>query len=67
MAYNRKGYLIRAEIIKGITDEYYEPERHDRCYKWVWKYHIKPIFGICYHSYLKYLKSVDEDACGQHQ
>jgi hypothetical protein len=56
MAYNRKGYNIRALRIQEITEEHYEPENHAKCYKQVWKKHVFPLFGIGYRSYLKYLK-----------
>ena len=56
MAYNKKGYYLRARVIQEITKQYYEPENHAKCYKMVWKKYIYPRFGICYHSYLKYMK-----------
>lgn len=56
MAYNKTGYYRRARIIQEMTALYYEPERHDRCYKWVWRRYINPQFGMCYHSYLRYLR-----------
>lgn len=55
MAYNRNGYYRRARTIQEITKRYYEPERQDRSLAAVWRKHIKPLFGICYYSYLKYL------------
>ncbi|HJE88605.1 hypothetical protein [Rikenella microfusus] len=55
MAYNKKGYYKRAKALQELTARYYEPERHDRCYKWVWRKYVYPQFGICYHSYLRYL------------
>ena len=56
MAYNKKGYYLRARLIKEITAQYYEPENHAKCYKMVWKKYIYPRFGICYRTYLKYMK-----------
>lgn len=61
MAYNKKGYYIRVHLIREITDQYYEPENHAKCYKQVWKKYIYPRFGICYRSYLNYLHVKDED------
>lgn len=55
MAYNKRGYYQRAEAIRQLTAQFYEPERHDRCYKWVWRRHIFPRYGICYNTYLTYL------------
>lgn len=63
MAYNKKGYNVRALRIKEITAEHYEPENHAKCYKVVWKRYIYPRFGICYATYLKYLRvEVKEEA-----
>lgn len=56
MAYNRKGYYIRARKIQELTAEHYEVENHAKCYKAVWKKHIRPLFGIDYRTYLRYLK-----------
>lgn len=58
MAYSKNGYFRRAEEIQRITNEHYEPGRQDRCLKWVWKRHIYPTFGVCYSSYLGYLKAL---------
>ena len=55
MAYNKKGYKIRAAKISEITSLHYEPENQAKCYKQVWKKHIYPLFGIGYRSYLRYL------------
>lgn len=56
MSYNKKGYYIRAANIRTVAQQHYELGRQDRCYKWVWKYHIWPLFGIGYRSFLNYLK-----------
>lgn len=57
MAYNKKGYYLRARLIQEITARYYEPENHAKCHKQVWKTQIYPRFGICYRTYLKYCKA----------
>ena len=56
MAYNKKGYLQRAKMIQELAAQYYEPENHAKCYKAVWKKQIFPQFGICYRTFLNYLK-----------
>ncbi len=61
MAYNRKGYLLRAKKIQEIDREHYEPY-HDSCHKMVWRTHIRPLYGCSYKTFLKYLKArTDED------
>lgn len=59
MAYNKSGYYKRAKAIQELTAKYYEPERQDRCYKQVWRKHIYPVFGICYNTFLRYMKTAD--------
>lgn len=56
MAYNKNGYAKRARILQELTEQHYEPERQDRCYKAIWRLHIYRQFGICYITYLKYLR-----------
>lgn len=56
MAYNKKGYQQRAWIIQSITSQHYEPENQAKCKKAVWRKHIYPAYGICYRTYLAYLK-----------
>lgn len=65
MAYNRKGYIKRAKAIQELTAQHYEPGRQDRCYKWVWKKHIHPVYAISYHTYLAYLKVTDDEPAPQ--
>jgi hypothetical protein len=60
LAYNKKGYNIRAENIKRITEQYYEPENQSKCYKAVWRYHVFPLYGISYRSYLVYVKKAEK-------
>lgn len=61
MAYNKKGYYLRARVIQDITSRYYEPENHAKCYKQVWKTQIYPRFGICYRTYLTYCKAKEPE------
>lgn len=62
MAYNKKGYYIRAKLIQEITSHYYEPENQSKSHKMVWKTQIHPRFGIGYRAYLNYCKvSLPED------
>jgi hypothetical protein len=41
--------------VQDLAARYYEPGRQDRCYKWVWKRHIAPIYGFGYRTFLRYL------------
>ncbi|MDR2131001.1 MAG: hypothetical protein LBP56_07555 [Odoribacteraceae bacterium] len=48
--------LLRMEEILSITRERYEPGNQSRCYRAVWRRYIEPRFGICYRTYLAYVK-----------
>lgn len=39
-----------------VTSQYYEAGRHDRCYKWVWRKHIRDTFHIEYRTYLQWIR-----------
>lgn len=53
---------MRARAIREITAQHYEPGRQDRCRKWVWRKYIRPVYGMCYVTYLKYLNTpLDEN------
>lgn len=60
MAYNKKGYIRRVAAIKNIAEQHYEPERHDKCWKAVWRRVIYPVYGISYHTFLSYMKVAKE-------
>lgn len=47
----------RIEAIKKITAKHYEEGNLSKCRKSVWRRFIFPNFGICYATYLKYLKT----------
>ncbi len=58
MAYNKKGYYARARRMREITDRYYEPENHRKCKKAIWRTHIRPIYGVCYQTYIDSLQAL---------
>lgn len=60
MAYNKKGYYERARRMREITERYYEPENHRRCKKAIWRSYIRPVYGVCYQTYLDSLQALRE-------
>lgn len=54
--YNKKGYKIRARTIQETAKKHFEPGNQAKCWRQVHKKHIQPVFGICYDTFLKYLK-----------
>ena len=57
MPYNNKNLIRRQQHAIRITEQYYEPGRHDRCYRWVWRKYIYEMFHIEYRTYLKWLRA----------
>ncbi|PKO97060.1 MAG: hypothetical protein CVU12_01980 [Bacteroidetes bacterium HGW-Bacteroidetes-7] len=58
MAYNKKGYIIRAKAIAKIVNEHYEQGNQSKCLKSVWRHHIYPQWGMCYRTFLRYVKTI---------
>jgi hypothetical protein len=52
-----KNYLLRVKKIQELARLYYEPERRDKCYKWVWKNKVYPIYPCGYRTFLRAMKS----------
>lgn len=58
MGYNKRGYYDRARRMREITEQYYEPENHRKCKKAIWRTHIRPIYGVCYQTYINSLRAL---------
>lgn len=50
------GYNIRAQRIRELTEQHFEPGRQDKCLKMVWRRHVQPVYGISYRAYLRYIR-----------
>lgn len=55
-----KSTIRRAEMVKEIVEQYYEPGRQDRCKLWVYRTFIYKRFGISQRTFFSYLKLVSE-------
>lgn len=44
--------------MREITEQYYEPENHRKCKKAIWRTHIRPIYGVCYQTYISSLQAL---------
>lgn len=56
----RKSTLLRARAVRRLSDVYYEPGNQSRCHKSVWRNFVYPEYGICYRTYLSYVRASDE-------
>lgn len=57
MAYNRKNHIRKQLHALTVTEQYYEPGRQDRCYRWVWQKYIRDQFHIEYDTYLRWIRA----------
>lgn len=48
--------LKRAYLIREITERHYEPGNQSRSLRSVHKRHVSPVYPMCYHTYLNYLR-----------
>lgn len=51
-----KNKLLRIQRVCDITREHYEEGNLAKCYKMVWRRYVYPIYPMCYHTYLSYLR-----------
>lgn len=49
----------KAEVIRAIVDQYYEPGRQDRCKLWVYRNIVARQTGISERTFFRYL-NIDE-------
>lgn len=47
--------IRRVQLVRELTQRYYEAGNNRRCYKAVWKKYVNPIYPMCYRTYLNYL------------
>ena len=47
--------IKRVQLVRELTERYYEAGNNQRCYKAVWRRYINPIYPMCYRTYLNYL------------
>lgn len=55
-----KSTLLRAQAVRRLASVYYEPGNQGRCHKSVWRNYVYPEYGICYRTYLKYVRADDD-------
>lgn len=61
--------IQRIELVRKLTQKYYEPGNQSKCYKAVWRNHIRPVMGINYRTYLSYINfpGTERTKTGTHQ
>lgn len=48
---------MRARRAREIAAEHYEQGNQSRCLKQVWRHWARPEMGVCYRTFLRYLKT----------
>lgn len=51
-----KNTLLRIQHVCDITRQHYERENLAKCYKQVWRHYVFPVYPMCYHTFLSYLR-----------
>ena len=57
MAKHHKNTLLRIKHVCEITQQYYEEGNLQKCYKEIWRRYVYPIYPMCYHTYLSYIRT----------
>lgn len=52
----------KAAIVKALVAEYYKPERHDRCKRWVYRHIVRKNLPMSERTFWRYLATKDEEA-----
>lgn len=51
-----KSTLASALAVQEIVEQHYEPGRHDRCKRWVYRNFVRKKFRISERTFFRYLK-----------
>ena len=47
---------LRAQEVRRLVAQHYEPGRQDRCKAWVWRTIVRPRYGISLRTFYAYLR-----------
>ena len=56
-----KSTYKKAQIVRLIVSEWYEPERQDRCKEWVYRNKVRPALGISQRTFWRYLDAKHDE------
>lgn len=52
----------KALIVRRLMSEHYQPERHDKCKRWVWRNYINPVMPMAERTFYRYINmKLEED------
>ena len=46
----------RITTVKKLAAKHYEEGNLAKCYKQVWRHFVYPVYPMCYHTFLSYLR-----------
>ena len=50
-----KNTILRIQNVRELAMRHYESGNQAKCFRAVWKYHIYPIYPMCYRTFLNYV------------
>lgn len=58
---HHKSTLKRMEEVRKLASELYEEGNQSKCYAAIWRTRIRPLYGVCYNTFLAYMKEEPEE------
>lgn len=49
------------EEIRRLASQLYEEGNQSKCYAAIWRTRIYPLYGVCYHTFLSYIHTPQEN------
>lgn len=53
--------LLRAKMVQDLTAQHYEPGRHDRCKRWVFKHVVIKVYPMSERTFFRLLHMNTDD------
>jgi hypothetical protein len=60
-----KNGMRRAHIVQAIVAQYYEPERHDRCKRWIFRNIIVKQYPMSERTFWRYISMQENEYSNQ--
>lgn len=59
--FKRKSTLVSAARVKEIISQHYEPGRHDKCKKAIYRNYVYKQTGISESTFWRYMQEIDDE------
>ena len=54
---HHRNMILKIRNVNAIVQREYEPGRHDKSYKAVWRKYVFPVYPMCYRTFLNYINT----------